>query len=89
MLYPLLRRLEKQGTLVSEWNTNESRPRKFYALTAEGREVLTALTQEWRALNTALTERYVHAATSTATTGCDARVFGNGGPDRSQSCRSR
>ncbi|WP_109474150.1 PadR family transcriptional regulator [Ornithinimicrobium cavernae] len=54
-LYPLLRRLEKQGLLVSEWNTDESRPRKFYALTTEGRGVLTALTQEWSALNTALT----------------------------------
>lgn len=53
-LYPLLRRLEKQGLLTSEWNTDESRPRKFYALTAEGRDVLTALTQEWRDLNTAL-----------------------------------
>ena len=29
-LYPLLRRLEKQGLLVAEWNTDESRPRKFY-----------------------------------------------------------
>src|SRR5690606_40990510 len=38
-LYPLLRRLEKQGLLASEWNTEESRPRKFYVLTAAGREV--------------------------------------------------
>lgn len=53
-LYPLLRRLEKQGLLTSEWNTDESRPRKFYALTHEGRSVLTALTGEWRALNTAI-----------------------------------
>lgn len=53
-LYPLLRRLEKQGLLTSEWNTDESRPRKFYALTPEGRSVLTALTEEWSALTTAL-----------------------------------
>lgn len=53
-LYPLLRRLEKQRLLTSEWNTDESRPRKFYALTDEGRQVLTALTEEWSALNTAL-----------------------------------
>lgn len=53
-LYPLLRRLEKQGLLTSEWNTDESRPRKFYVLTDEGRHVLTALTHEWSALNTAL-----------------------------------
>lgn len=53
-LYPLLRRLEKQGLLTSEWNTDESRPRKFYVLTDQGRNVLTALIGEWSALNTAL-----------------------------------
>ena len=53
-LYPLLRRLEKQGLLVSEWNTDESRPRKFYSLTEAGRSVLTALTHEWSAITTAL-----------------------------------
>ncbi len=35
-LYPLLRRLEKQGLLASQWNTDESRPRKFYSTSAEG-----------------------------------------------------
>lgn len=53
-LYPLLRRLEKQGLLTSEWNTDESRPRKFYRLTAQGRSVLRSLTREWHTLNTAL-----------------------------------
>lgn len=50
-LYPLLRRLEKQGLLASEWNTEESRPRKFYVLTAAGREVRAALAHEWAALD--------------------------------------
>lgn len=54
-LYPLLRRLEKQGLLTSEWNTDESRPRKFYSLTEEGRAVRTVLTREWAALNDSLT----------------------------------
>lgn len=54
-LYPLLRRLEKQGLLTSQWNTTESRPRKFYTLTDPGRTVLAALAQEWAALDTALT----------------------------------
>ena len=36
-LYPLLRRLEKQGHLTSEWNTDEARPRKFYRTSAAGR----------------------------------------------------
>ena len=53
-LYPLLRRLEKQGLLTSEWNTDESRPRKFYALTDAGRAALSALTREWLALDAAL-----------------------------------
>jgi DNA-binding PadR family transcriptional regulator len=50
-LYPLLRRLEKQGLLVSEWNTEESRPRKFYRATDEGGAVLTGMKAEWAALD--------------------------------------
>lgn len=53
-LYPLLRRLERQGLLTSEWNTDGTRPRKFYTLTAPGRRVLEELTREWAALDTAL-----------------------------------
>ncbi|MFD0560504.1 DNA-binding PadR family transcriptional regulator [Stackebrandtia endophytica] len=45
-LYPLLRRLEKQGLLVSEWNTDESRPRKFYRTTPEGDHAAAALRGE-------------------------------------------
>ncbi len=54
-LYPLLRRLETQGLLTSEWNVDESRPRKFYSTTAEGELVLSALIAEWRSLDTAIT----------------------------------
>ncbi|GAA1539970.1 PadR family transcriptional regulator [Actinomadura kijaniata] len=46
-LYPLLRRLEKQGLLVSEWNTEESRPRKFYRVSDEGSRVRAELVREW------------------------------------------
>lgn len=53
-LYPLLRRLEQQGLLTSEWNTEESRPRKFYRTTADGEAALAALRAEWRALSTAI-----------------------------------
>lgn len=49
-LYPLLRRLEKQRLLTSEWDTTESRPRKFYVLSDEGKQVFQRLTNEWRAL---------------------------------------
>ncbi len=53
-LYPLLRRLEAQGLLTSEWNTDESRPRKFYRTSAAGRQLLVALRDEWRSLDKAL-----------------------------------
>lgn len=46
-LYPLLRRLEKQGLLESEWEVGEARPRKYYRLSPVGREVLTTLCAEW------------------------------------------
>lgn len=46
-LYPLLRRLESQGLLVSEWDTTESRPRKYYRLSSDGEDVLRQLTREW------------------------------------------
>ncbi len=53
-LYPLLRRLEKQGHLSSEWNTDEARPRKFYRTSDAGRRLADALTQEFRAIATAV-----------------------------------
>jgi DNA-binding PadR family transcriptional regulator len=53
-LYPLLRRLEKQGLLVSDWNTEESRPRKYYATTPSGRKLADALAAEWRQLDSTL-----------------------------------
>lgn len=46
-LYPLLRRLEGQGLLESEWNVEGSRPRRYYVLSAEGEQLLEALKVEW------------------------------------------
>ena len=46
-LYPLLRRLEKQGLLVSNWDTSESRPRKYYKISSYGKETLDILKKEW------------------------------------------
>ncbi|MDN6566152.1 MAG: PadR family transcriptional regulator, partial [Actinomyces sp.] len=46
-LYPLLRRLQKQGYLTSEWNTDEARPRKFYRTSADGARLAAALEAEW------------------------------------------
>ena len=50
-LYPLLRRLEKQQLLISNWDTSESRPRKFYALSDDGKEVYRRLKSEWKYLS--------------------------------------
>jgi PadR family transcriptional regulator, regulatory protein PadR len=53
-LYPLLRRLESQGLLVSEWDTSEARPRKFYRTSRQGLEMARELQTEWEALSAAL-----------------------------------
>lgn len=53
-LYPLLRRLEKQRLLESVWNTDESRPRKYYQTTPEGEAMRAALLEEWNRLATSL-----------------------------------
>ena len=53
-LYPLLRRLEKQGLLTSEWNTEEARPRKFYRASARGVTFADTLSRDWEQLDTAL-----------------------------------
>ncbi|HEX2925557.1 MAG TPA: PadR family transcriptional regulator [Ruminiclostridium sp.] len=50
-LYPLLRRLEKQNLLVSKWDTSETRPRKFYVISEDGKKIFKALTNEWRTLS--------------------------------------
>lgn len=49
-LYPLLRRLEKQGLLDSEWSVEGSRPRRYYVLSDTGKDVLQALTIAWEEL---------------------------------------
>lgn len=49
-LYPLLRRLEGQGLLASEWQVTEDRPRRYYRLSPTGAAVLDSLVMEWREL---------------------------------------
>jgi len=53
-LYPLLRRLEKQEYLTSEWNTDEARPRKFYRTSDAGISLADILTTEWAALTSSI-----------------------------------
>lgn len=47
-LYPLLRRLEKQGILISEWDTDETKPRKYYRRTGMGDQVYQELLKQWK-----------------------------------------
>ncbi len=47
-LYPLLRRLEKKGLIRGKWELGEERPRKFYAITAAGREMCQGLLAIWK-----------------------------------------
>ena len=53
-LYPLLRRLETQGLLVSEWREEDSRNKRFYHLSDEGKLILTQLLGEWEAITLSL-----------------------------------
>ena len=53
-LYPLLRRLETQGLLTSEWREEEKRNKRFYRLSAEGRAILDRLLAEWNGINESL-----------------------------------
>lgn len=47
-LYPLMRRLESQGLLKSEWETEGAKPRKYYVITEDGSLVLEKITQHWK-----------------------------------------
>jgi len=53
-LYPLLRRLETQGLLESEWREESKRTKRFYRLSIEGGRILKQLLAEWRALNASI-----------------------------------
>lgn len=53
-LYPLLRRLEAQGLLTSQWREEEKRNKRFYRLSPEGDRMLALLLEEWNAINTAV-----------------------------------
>ena len=53
-LYPMLRRLESQGLLTSEWREEEKRNKRFYRLSDAGRAVLDRLVGEWRDLNSSV-----------------------------------
>lgn len=47
-LYPVLKRLEQQGVITSYWNTNGSRPRKYFKMLKPGIKVLEKELNDWR-----------------------------------------
>ena len=53
-LYPLLRRLETQGLLVSEWREEDKRNKRFYVLSTQGERVLEQLLTEWKSIDSSL-----------------------------------
>ena len=53
-LYPLLRRLETQGLLSSEWREEDKRNKRFYRLSSDGEQMLGQLLQEWNDLNASI-----------------------------------
>jgi PadR family transcriptional regulator PadR len=53
-LYPLLRRLEAQGLLTSEWREEDKRNKRFYRLSGDGERIFAQLLEEWRNINSSL-----------------------------------
>jgi PadR family transcriptional regulator PadR len=53
-LYPLVRRLEKQGLLESEWREESNRKKRFYQLSEVGKTTLKQVSEDWQQVETAL-----------------------------------
>ena len=50
-LYPLLRRLETQQLLTSQWREEDKRNKRFYKLSPHGEIILTQLLAVWNSIN--------------------------------------
>jgi len=53
-LYSLLRRLEIQGLLTSEWREEDKREKRFYRLSSNGEQIFTQLLAEWHSINASI-----------------------------------
>src|SRR5271166_1012880 len=53
-LYPLLRRLETQGLLLSEWREEDKRNKRFYRLSSDGEQIFARLLEEWQTINASI-----------------------------------
>src|SRR5215471_11833260 len=65
-LYPLLRRLESQGLLASEWREQDKRNKRFYRLSSQGEAILTQLLLDWESLSQSLKAILQHSQTGPA-----------------------
>lgn len=64
MLYPVLRRMEKEGLIRSEWRVSEeNRMRKYYLLTDDGRRELEAERARWNDIQVTLRKIWATAGT--------------------------
>jgi PadR family transcriptional regulator PadR len=56
MLYPFLKRLERDGLIRSQWRLSDKGPlRKYYQLTEAGLAELESEKSQWRTVHSALT----------------------------------
>lgn len=60
-LYPLLRRLENQGLLLSQWREEDKRNKRFYRLSPSGELILEQLLKEWQDINSSLNKIFQEA----------------------------
>jgi len=64
-LYPLLSRLKEQGLLQYNWQeSSKGPPRKYYSITASGREFLNKLMETWNGLVTAVNQSTKNISTN-------------------------
>jgi PadR family transcriptional regulator, regulatory protein PadR len=63
-LYPLLRRLETQGLLASQWREEDKRNKRFYRLSTEGEQIRARLLDEWNNINSSVSRILDHADAS-------------------------
>ena len=55
-VYPLLRRLEKQGMVSSDWATSTDKPRKYYQVSPAGVRFFERLKAHWYQTNQTIRE---------------------------------
>jgi PadR family transcriptional regulator PadR len=60
-LYPLLRRLETQQLLTSQWREEDKRNKRFYKLSPQGESILTQLLAEWNSINDSVNNILQHS----------------------------